>query len=221
MKTCEKCGVSVAGGFERCPLCQNALTGEARNEDEVFPFIPLAINKHSLSFRLLLLGSAAAVIVSFIVNWMLPRSGFWSLFVILGVACVWIGLLTAIRKRHNILKNLSYQVTIVSILSVLWDVFTGWHGWSVDYVIPIAFVSVMTATAILAHILKMPTETYMVYSVLLIVYGIIPAIFVLSGLSANVYPSLICVAGSLLSLAALLIFEGRNMTEELKRRLHL
>jgi MFS superfamily sulfate permease-like transporter len=103
----------------------------------------------------------------------------------------------------------------------LWDVFTGWHGWSVDYVIPIAFASVMTATAILARILKMPTETYMVYSVLLILYGIIPAIFVLSGLSTIIYPSLICVAGSLLSLAALLIFESRNMIEELKRRLHL
>jgi hypothetical protein len=221
MKTCEKCAVSVSGGFGKCPLCQNTLIGEEQNEYETFPFIPLVINKHSLLFRLLLLCSALAVIISFTVNWMLPQSGFWSLFVVAGVACLWVSLLTAIRKRHNILKNLSYQVTIISILSVLWDVFTGWHGWSVDYVVPIAFTSVMTATAILARILKMQTETYMVYSVLLIVYGIIPAIFVLSGLSAIIYPSLICVAGSLLSLAALLIFEGRNMIEELKRRLHL
>jgi hypothetical protein len=221
MKVCEKCAVSVSGGFEKCPLCQGALVGDAQDEYEIFPLIPLVINEHSLLFRLLLLGSAAVVIVSLTVNWMLPQRGFWSLFVIMGVACVWIGLLTAIRKRHNILKHLSYQVTIIGALSVLWDIFTGWRGWSVDYVVPIAFASVMTATAILAHILKMPTETYMVYSVLLIFYGIIPVIFVLSGLSTVVYPSLICVAGSLLSLAALLIFEGGNMREELKRRLHL
>ena len=221
MKMCENCAVSVSGGFEKCPLCQNALVSGTQDEYEPFPFIPLVINKHSLLLRLLLLCSVAVAIISFTVNWMLPQSGFWSLFVVAGVACVWVSLLTAIRKRHNILKNLSYQVTIISILSVLWDVFTGWHGWSVDYVIPIAFASVMTATAILARILKMPTETYMVYSVLLILYGIIPAIFVLSGLSTIIYPSLICVAGSLLSLAALLIFESRNMIEELKRRLHL
>lgn len=221
MKTCEKCAVSVSGSFEKCPLCQNKLKGETQSEYEIFPFIPLVTHKHSLLFRLLMLGSAAVVIVSFAINWMLPQSGFWSLFVVAGVACVWISLLIALRKRHNILKNLSYQVTIISILAILWDIFTGWHGWSVDYVIPIAFVSVMTATSVLARILKMPTEVYMVYSILLILYGIIPAIFVLSGLSVIVYPSLICVAGSLLSLAALTIFEGRNMVEELKRRLHL
>jgi hypothetical protein len=161
------------------------------------------------------------VIIAATVNCLLPRSGFWSLFVFGGVACLWLSLMVAIRKRHNILKNLSYQVTIISLLSVLWDIFTGWRGWSVDYVIPIAFVSVMAATTILARILNLPAETYIIYSVLLIVYGIIPAVFILSGLGAVTWPSLICVAASLLSLAALLIFEGRNMTEELKRRLHL
>jgi len=221
MKTCEKCAVSVSGDFKKCPLCQNTLIGENQNEHETFPFIPFVTHKHSFLFRLLQLCSAAVVIISFIVNWMFPQNGFWSLFVIAGVACLWLSLFIAIRKRHNILKNLSYQVTIISILSILWDIFTGWHGWSVDFVIPIAFVSAMSATAILAHILKMQTETYIIYSFLLIVYGIIPVAFVLSGLSIIIYPSLICVAFSLLLFVALLIFEGRNMIEELKRRLHL
>jgi len=227
MKVCEKCGVSVTGGFEKCPLCQNTLINEGNGGEnngdtcEIFPFVPLAIHKHSLLFRLLQLCSAVLVIVSFAVNWMFPQNGFWSLFVVVGVACVWVSLVFAIRKRHNILKNLTYQATIVSVLSVMWDLFTGWRGWSVDFVIPIAFVSVMSATAIIAHILKMQAETYIIYSFLLIIYGIIPAFFVLSGLSVIVYPSLICAACSFILLAALLIFEGRNMTEELKRRLHL
>jgi len=221
MKTCEKCAVSVSGGFIKCPLCQNALIGENQNEYETFPFVPLVRHKHGLLFRLLLLCSAAIVIASFIINWMLPRSGLWSLFIIAGVACTWLGIIIAIRKRHNILKNLTYQVTIVSILSVLWDICTGWYCWSVNFVIPIAFVCAMSVTAILARILKMQTETYIIYSFLLIIYGIIPAIFVMSGLSTIIYAPLICVACSLFLFAALLIFEGKNMIEELKRRLHL
>ena len=223
MKICEKCGVSVLGGFEKCPLCQNTLTGEDQNESEaeIFPFVPFAIHKHNLLFRLLQLCSAALVIFSFTVNWMFPQSGFWSLFVIAGVVCAWVGLAVAIRKRNNMLKNLSYQVTIVSILSVLWDIFTGWHGWSVDFVIPIAFVTAMSVTAILSRILKMPTEKYIIYSFLLMIYGILPAVSVLTGLARIVYPSVICVACSLFSFAALMIFEGRNMIEELGRRLHL
>jgi hypothetical protein len=232
MKTCEKCAVSVTGGFVKCPLCQNTLTGQREGEDrkeggenrsgaETFPFIPLARQEHSLLFRALQLCSVAVVIAALTINGMLPRSGFWSLFVVAGVACVWLSLAIAIRKRHNILKNVSYQVTVIGILSVLWDVFTGWHGWSVDFVIPIAFMSAMLATAILARILTLQAGSYIIYLFLLILYGIVPAFFVLSGLSIVVFPSLLCVAGSLFSLAALLIFEGRNMIEELKRRLHL
>ena len=220
MKFCEKCSVSVSGGANKCPLCQHTLTGD-NNSGETFPFVPLVRHKHSLLLRLLELCSAFVVIASVAVNLMVPQSGFWSLFVAAGVACVWLSLLLAIRKRHNILKNLTYQVTVVSILSVLWDIFTGWHGWSVDFVIPIAFVSAMSATAIIAYILKMQTDTYIIYSFLLIIYGIIPVFFVISGLSSIIYPSLICTACSLFLFAALLIFEGRNMTEELKRRLHL
>ena len=224
MKICEKCDVIISGGFIKCPLCRHTLvseSGENNNGRDIFPFIPLVRHKHSFLLNLVLLISAAVVIISFIINWMMPQSGFWSLFVIAGVACVWLSLFVAIRKRNNLLKNISYQVTIVSILSVFWDIFTGWYGWSVDFFIPIAFVSAMSATAVLAHIFKIQTETYIIYSFLLMLYGIIPAVFVLSGLSVIIYPSLICVAGSLFSFAALLIFEGRNMAAELKRRLHL
>ena len=220
MKICEKCVVSVNGNFEKCPLCQHRLIGEGQSEN-VFPFIPLMKHKHSFLYKMVQLCSAMAVIIAVFVNLMLPQSGFWSLFVIAGVACMWISLIIAVRKRHNILKNLAYQVNIVSALSILWDVFTGWYGWSIDFVVPIAFASVMAATTILARVLKMQANDYMVYMCLLIFYGIIPAIFIGVGLSTIIYPSLICVAASLLSLAALLIFEGSNMMAELKRRLHL
>ena len=213
--------MSISGAFEKCPLCQNTLAGDGANEREPFPFIPLIGHSHSMFLRLLQLCSAIVSIVSITINLMLSSSGFWSLYVVAGIVCVWINLLIAVRKRHNILKNLTYQVTVVSILSVLWDIFIGWHGWSVDFVIPIAFVVVMTAIMILARILKMQTGTYIIYSFLLMLYGIVPVIFIVSGLSAIIYPSLLCVACSLISFAALIIFEGKNMIEELKRRLHL
>lgn len=221
LKTCKKCAVAVSGNNEKCPLCQNMLSGDGQNDNEVFPFVPIVRYEHGLLFRLLQLCSAAIVIVAFTVNWMIPENGFWSLFVIAGVGCLWLSLTIAIRKRNNVLKNLTYQVTIVSILSVLWDIFTGWHGWSIDFVIPITFAAAMSVTTILSRILKLQTETYMIYLVLLILYGIIPAVFILTGFSQNIYPSVVCVAGSLFSFAALLIFEGRNMIEELKRRMHL
>lgn len=213
--------VTVTGDFDKCPLCQNTLTGETQPGNETFPYIPVVKYEHGKLNRMLQLCSALVVITSLSVNWMLPKSGFWSLFVLAGVACLWLSVGISIRKRHNILKNMSYQVTAVGILSVLWDVFTGWRGWSVNFVIPITFVSAMLTTAILARVLKMQVNAYIIYLCLLILYGIIPTVFILCGWVNVVYPSLICVAGSLFSLAALFIFQGRNMIEELKRRMHL
>ena len=221
MKTCDKCKLSVAGTQDKCPLCESTLRGQNQAGEDVFPFIPLVSRKHNVLLRIMQLCSAVAVIVSALVNYLMPETGFWSLFVGAGVACLWLSLIVSIRKRGNILKNLSYQVTIVSILSVLWDVFMGWRGWSVDFVIPIAFITGMFAIAVLARILRMETENHIVYSLLLVLYGIIPFVFVASGLSNVPLPALICVACSLVLLAALLIFEGRKMTEEMKRRLHL
>jgi hypothetical protein len=223
MKSCKKCAVSVNGSFARCPLCQHTLTTDSVSEPTAatFPFLPLIKQKHIFLHRMLQLCSVAAVIVSVAVNRAFPSGQVWSLFVIAGVACMWLGLIVAIRKRHNILKNLAYQMHVVCILAVWWDLFTGWRGWSVDYVIPITFMSVMAATTILARVLKMPASDYIIYLVLLIFYGIIPVIFIITGLCTVIYPSLSCVAGSLVSLAALLIFEGRNMAAELRRRFHL
>lgn len=187
----------------------------------VFPRIPLLKHKHSFLFKMLQLGSVAAVLTSAVINWALPSTGYWSLFVIAGVVCMWLCLIFAVRKRSNILKNITYQMNIACALSILWDYFTGWYGWSVDFVVPIAFASVMAAITVLNYVFKMQTGDYIIYSFVLVFYGIIPAVFIGLGLVVIIIPSLICVAASLLSLAALLIFEGRNMAAELRRRLHL
>ena len=220
MKSCARCNVTVTGNRSDCPLCQGALLGESGGA-EVFPYVPLARKQHSLLFRFSLLCSALVVIASITVNILLPDSGYWALFVVAGVATVWPALIIAIRKRNNLLKHFTYQLSAVTVLAVLWDLITGWRGWSVDFVIPISFMALMATVAILARILKMPPEIHIIYSFALVIYGIIPLFFIISGLSTVIIPSIICVASALFSLVALFIFEGKNMKEELKRRLHL
>ncbi|MCL1832710.1 MAG: DUF6320 domain-containing protein [Oscillospiraceae bacterium] len=222
MKSCKKCNVSVNGSFARCPLCQHALTPDtdSKTQDMTYPFVPLIKHKHIFLYRMLQLCSFAAVVIAIAVNYVLGGHR-WSLFAVAGVACMWLGLIVGVRKRHNILKNLAYQMNIVCLLAVWWDLFTGWRGWSIDYVIPITFMSVIAATTILVRVLKVQTDDFIIYLVLLIFYGIIPSVFIVTGLCTITIPSMSCVAVSLISLAALLIFEGRNMAAELRRRFHL
>ena len=223
MKNCAKCKVTVTGAGTRCPLCQGGLqeNGEPDVRGAIFPNIPDTLHKHSLFFRILILVSVAAVVICGVINLILPEHGWWSLFVLAGVVCGWISLAVAFHYRRNVPKSILYQVVVVCVLTTLWDYWTGWHGWSIDYVIPITCVVAMLVLAITARVFKLNLGSFIMYFTISALFAIVPVIFYVRGMLQVVYPSLICVAGSIISLAALILFEGDNMRKELKRRLHL
>lgn len=227
MKYCEKCRIKIVGDRRICPLCQGVLISSGGDDDkdekqeEIFPSIPTLYRQYHLFFRLLIFLSIVAGVVSITVNLLVPGHGMWSIFVLAGIACLWISLALAIGKRRNIPKNLLYQVVILSVLSVLWDYFTGWRGWSIDYVVPILCVSAMATMGILSKVMKWDIADQMIYFCIDCFFGIIPIVFYFTGCLNVPYPSVICVAASVISLSALLVFQGENMVTELRRRLHM
>ena len=114
-----------------------------------------------------------------------------------------------------------YQVILLSVFARLWDSITGCPGWSYQYVIPFLFVFAMIIFPILAKITHMAVMDYMIYVVIDIVLGVIPLILLLFGSTDVIYPSIISVAVSAISLAFFAIFEGGNLVAELKRRFHI
>ena len=222
MKRCPKCQVEVAGADTRCPLCQGPLQPvDDRHEAGIFPVLPTAYRRHSLFFRILILCSIAVTVVCLVINFLLPQGGWWSLFVAAGVGCMWLSLAISIRKRHNVFKNMLYQVVAAATVVVLWDAWTGWHGWSLDYVVPILCMATLIAMGILALVKRWRVQDYLIYLAIICFFCVAPIAFLLLGWVQTAYPTLICVGGSVISLAALLAFRGGNMLQDLKRRLHL
>lgn len=221
MKYCDKCKASVVGGRKYCPLCQSALRPLDDHNEETFPFIPTIYRQHNVFIRLIILASIAAGVISVVINILIPQSGFWSVFVVLGIICMWISLAVAVRKRSNVPKSILYQVVLVCLLAVFWDFLTKWHGWSIDYVIPIVCVCAMSAMAISAKILGQRIEDYIIYLLIDVLFSIVPVIFIITGCLHVLYPSLICVAASIISFATLLLFDGEHIRQELRRRLHM
>ena len=218
MKYCPKCKVSVAGRPTRCPLCQGPLTGEGTPS----PFPPAQPQRtRQFVLRLIIFLSVAAALICVLVNMLLPRTGAWSLFVLAGIGCLWLSLAVAIRKRRSLLKNITWQCMLFNALAIMWDVFTGWHRWSVNFVVPCIFLVTMLLTPLLARLLRMPTSAFLVYFGLVFTFGLIPLAFLLTGLVTVPLPSALSVGFSGLSLVALIVFGGRTMLEELHRRFHL
>ena len=219
MRYCEKCGVIVRGAETVCPLCQHRLSGEA--EKRAYPLVPTVYRQHEMFFKVLILSTIAGGVICAAINLLLPQSGYWSVFVALGILCFWISLAYAVRKKDNIPKNITVQVFIVSVLSFGWDWLTGWRGWSLNFVIPIACSVALLSLAIVAKVMKMPPGDYIAYFTVDIVFGIVPLVFYLTGFVSIATPSVVCISLSVLSLSALIVFEGKNMLQEMAKRFHV
>lgn len=221
MLKCENCNVAMRGKYEVCPLCGGILNNQEQSSEEVFPNIPTIFQEFNLFIRLMILISIAVIIISFAVNMIFTKEASWSLLVAGGIACMWISLFFIIRKKNNIPKTIVWQVVILGILSVLWDKYMGWYGWSLDFVIPSICVIAMLVMAIAAKILRIGVRDLIVYLLIDVIFGFVPIFFILLGQLRVVFPSVICVAASAISLAALILFQGDNMKAELRKRMHI
>ena len=101
MRYCTKCRLGITGNSVRCPFCQNGLVGEPDGEN-VFPDIPHETEQYGLLIRLLVLGSVVAAGICGAVNASLPQTGWWSLFVMAGLASAWISGGIILKKRGNL-----------------------------------------------------------------------------------------------------------------------
>lgn len=221
MLYCEKCGVSISGDRRRCPLCQSRLTGTGDPASETFPALPDRSETMSLIIRAMVFLSIAAVVLCSSIDALLPESVKWSYYVVAAVACMWFCIANVLLRRHNLPKNILWMAFLISLLALAWDFFTGWHHWSLDYVIPSVLVFALIAVAVISKAMRKQFEDYMIYLIIDALFGIIPLLFLLMDWVRVTYPSIVCVAVSLLSLAALCTFESEQIRAEIKKRLHL
>lgn len=221
MQSCENCNVHLIGNQKVCPLCGGIVHDIDENSEEVFPQIPTIYQEFNLFIRIMILISISTVIISFAVNSIFTKESRWSILIAAGILCMWISLYFILRKKNNIPKTIIWQVVLISILSVLWDRSMGWIGWSIDYVIPTVNVGAMIVMAISAKLLKIGAKDLVIYMFVDGIFGILPIIFVLFGGLNVVFPSIICVASSAISLTAILLFQGDNMKTELNKRMHI
>lgn len=146
----------------------------------------------------------------------------WPLFTAFGIGSMWLALAIGYVKRYNLMKNAMWQLIIVSAGCVLWDVFTGWHGWSIDFVVPIVSMVILLSMFIIAKVQKHTAKEYMIYFVMAGGYGVIlPLILLLTGVLKVRLISFICVVVCFLFVAALVIFKGKEFRDEMHKKFHV
>ncbi len=221
MKYCRHCKVYIREERDKCTLCENILEEELNGKSEdVFPEIPPFYESH-LALKIMIFISIVALVVSFGISMIFPNNINWPILFMLAVISIWVGLIIIVQKRYHIPKKIIWQVIIISILAVFWDYKTGWRGWSLDYVIPLACVSAMIIMYVTVKIMHLSISDYITYVLLDGVFGIIPVLFIIFDLVNVVYPSIISIGFSIISLSAIFIFHGREIKTEITKRMHI
>lgn len=221
MNHCSHCKVYIRDNKDKCVLCGNKVQIEGdKLKTSFFPKIPPFYDSN-MAMKIMAFISLSAIVISFAVNMIFPSNINWPLLVVFGLLSVWLGLFVIIKRRYHIPKKVIMQVVILALLSVFWDWETGWRGWSTTYVIPILIVSAMVIMYVTAKILKLSTRDYITYCLIDGFFGIVPVIFIVFKWVDVVYPSIISIAVSLISLAAIFIFQGEAIKLELNKRMHM
>lgn len=163
----------------------------------------------------------AAAVLCGMINYLTKETLDWFWFAAAGCLCGWLIVAVAYAKRRNILKNEIIQLILVTIIAVLWDKFTGWHGWSLDFVLPFGALAIQGSIPVIVKVLKLEKEEYLFYLVQASIAGLVPLILIWLHQIRFLYPSVICAGVSLIVFAGMFIFNCKDTIREFHKKLRM
>lgn len=163
----------------------------------------------------------AAAILCGMINYLTREKLDWFWFAAAGCLCGWLIVAVAYAKRRNILKNEIIQLILVTIIAVLWDKYTGWHGWSLDFVLPFGALAVLGSIPVIVKVQKLEKEEYLFYLVQATFAGLVPLILMFFHQIRFPYPSVVCTGISLLVFAGMFIFNSNDTIREFHKKLRM
>jgi hypothetical protein len=222
---CAACAAEVVGHWRTCPLCHTALAPEGSGQtgagEEPYPAAPLRFNRRQLR-NLLIFLSVLAVMISFgaqllIPNLMAPVRTVW-----LSVATLWLVVLAAAHRRRNVGSLVVWLVLLLSLAAAAWDLVTGGGvSWATTWAIPAICTFANLALGIVIWVVRLEPGEHIVKTALVLLFGLVPGLFVIFGWVTVALPALVCVAFSLSLIAVMTVLRRRELGDSLHRRLQI
>ena len=226
MKICPHCNVNVGGNLEKCPLCQNLLTGQG--EKDYWPKVQFNTKRHK-AFKIVLFAVIATCIINLALDYLfinIEHPSWSPIVVAFLLVSGWITE-SVIKKHYNLLKTMFVSMIAICILCQIsefyihlsWDV--PYLGITPGYIIPILCSANIVANFVLSFIDKQFTDHSLIYMFLNILVGVVPWVALLfhDGLPPMTWS--ICLVINTLAFAALFVFKKKPVIEEFKKRFHM
>lgn len=194
--------------------------GKEREKERFLDFSAQRTSFH-LWYRLFTFWCIAAAVICGVADLLVTPGITFAWYVAGTTATVWALTTVGFRKRRHPLKNSLWQMVLVAAGLVLWDWGTGFDGWSLEIGLPGVIVAGLAAMAVLIVCFRLNSDEYMIYLLAACAAGILPAVLLAAGIVSLKAPALVCLGICILVLAALCLFQGGAVKNELQKKFHV
>lgn len=223
MKYCNKCDVIVENETVNCPLCHQKLIKKKGlgKEEKDFPIQnPIKEGVTKLIMRILIFLFFILIGINIVLNMVFSFTFIWAPYLIVLLFYAYLLIQTALKSYKNIGTIVLVNVFMLSILSIILDVFLGVSRWSINYFIPMVILAGIIALVIFVTIKPINFLEYFIYMLMIAVFGASLLIFMGVGLVTIKAPSIITAFISFMVIIGMFMFGDKSAKNEFTRRFH-
>lgn len=218
MNKCKKCNVYVDAPGNICPLCKSVL--EKDNTNSTYPVIKNKLSKDFVRKVLLFIVACISLVV-LVLNQLLTPNIRWAGFVVAAMVSTYLVFRSIMTGRNNVLRLMFTLDFLVIILAIFWDYYTGYRGWSLNYVLPtlcISYGMFLIVLRIVSYFAFRENSTYIYINVFL---EFLPLVLLYMGKVTFVPLAVISGILGIANLLILLVFDGSKFKSDLEKKLHI
>ncbi len=219
MQYCPKCRISIRGNKTECPLCGGRVTGDP--EPGGFPVLERNRFSHMSVVKVGTFCLLTFFIIMMSLEILYDFKLAWVPFAVMGALIAWGDLMVGIYYRNNLIKTLFIETYLAMAVCILIDSLTGWHGWSLAYVLPIGFVLLVFVTIGVGRAASLRLEEYIIYIFVTILLSMLQIFPVLAHVNPVAFPAVACMALLLIGACAAVIFRFRDLRSAVEKMFNL
>lgn len=221
MGKCRQCGVEIKDHTQICPLCRCVIEWE-EEEENFYPDIRIRTRKLNLAVRIFLFAAILIEVFLVYVNWKYYQGVWWCVISGAGFAYLYFIARFAILNDNAGYRSKFLALTFFGILYViLIDCVIGYHGWSVNFVLPGGLLFVDAAILVIMFLNRRNWQSYIMLQLFMILLSLVPMLLIFLGIVTKPFVSGLALVSSILLFLGTFIIGDRRARSELQRRFHV
>ncbi len=220
MSKCKQCQVEILDESRVCPLCRCVIDYAGENEN-MYPQIVKKERVLKLIIRIFLFVAIVAEGILIYLNQKYFQGIWWSAITGGGLFLIYIGMKDLMEYEFGYRSKAFTMICCGMLYVFLIDYVLGFHGWSLNIVLPIVIMGMDAGILVLMIVNIRNWQSYMMLQMLTIVLALLTILLWRLGFITNPSLSELSLAVAAVFFLGTLIIGGGRAVTELYRRFHI